>query len=106
MSAELSAGVPMNKCFGFTHGGLSHLCRTFIPTGIFVLCNSQENLCAGTAFLCSMNSLPYPPIFLVPDQCQHPLLLTTFLQKRIIGSVLVIVTYFFAAASTNATHLS
>ena len=42
MSRTLSSCVPRNRWFGFTHCGLSHECKTFIPSGIAPLCNSHD----------------------------------------------------------------
>ncbi len=46
ISRMLSAWVPNFKCLGFTHGGLSQICKMHIPLGIGPLAIIQEALCA------------------------------------------------------------
>lgn len=62
LSLLLSAYVPRDKWSGFTHLGLSQLCITNMPSGIFrLLKNVQDNLCASQFFLPADSiCLPYP----------------------------------------------
>lgn len=91
LSLALSRSVPMNRCKGLTHEGVSHLWQTIDPSGIEPKLSAQENLCATTV-LRLMPKCPYPSRVLDPFHVQQessPLDLSTNLQNRTHGSSLI-----------------
>ena len=70
-SCILSFCVPIKRCSVLQHGGLSHLCNTVIPSGIFPFFISHASLCVLTL-------LPFTAItpYLSPAPChsKQPLL--------------------------------
>src|SRR3990167_6701041 len=70
ISALFSLRVPTIKCLGLTHKGLSHLCKTLIPSLIFPFFISKETRWASFTFL-FIFILPYPVLFLLPVHNQH-----------------------------------
>ena len=59
ISSILSLCVPRNRCFGFTQGGLSHLCKTQSLSFILPWNNNHENLWARHILFLNLNH-PYP----------------------------------------------
>lgn len=69
ISRLLSAFVPSNKWAGLTHGGLSHECRTIIPSGTRLpLAISHETTCVYA----SPFSRGPRPIWPWPNGCRQP----------------------------------
>jgi len=69
ISRLLSAFVPSNKWAGLTHGGLSHVWRTIMPSGTHrLLAISQDTTCVYAR----PSSREPRPICPCPNGCRHP----------------------------------
>lgn len=72
MSLTFSAGVPRNRCAGFTHALTSHLWQTTMPGGIFPRNSFHATRCAPCSFP-SKRVAPYPSGRISPCHSQQPL---------------------------------
>lgn len=71
ISAELSAGVPRNKCAGLQQRRLSHLWQTDIPSGISPNANSHDKRCGYNCRQFTVNC-PYPSNRMLNCHGQQP----------------------------------
>lgn len=72
MSLVFNNIVPHSRCSGFTQAGLSHLCKTIIPSGMGPWYNSYETLCANFFGKVPLGRImPYPWLFLLPFHTQQ-----------------------------------
>lgn len=86
MSRMFSACVPKNKWSGLMHFGLSHLCKTFIPSGISDRNAIQETRCAHRD-LPLWEILVYPFLSMLVVRFQQPASSTaTLVIKRVFMS--------------------
>ena len=83
LSLALSVGVPIKRCSGLVHGGLSHLWQTYMPRGTSPKWSIHETRLAGAfSWLPPKRIMPYPNGCLAPTHSQQPSFLTTLAQKR------------------------
>lgn len=72
ISFELSCDVPLCKCSGFQHGGLSHLCRTKISFERIQSLTISKIIRWTPTCLPFMWILPCPSDLVAPFHIQHP----------------------------------
>lgn len=76
-SLLLSDGVPKKRCFGFRHLGLSQVCKTHKPFGMFPSFIKKYARAALWPFRCNLNN-PYPSRSHPPVQSQQSYLFPIF----------------------------
>lgn len=85
LSKLFSKTVPLTKCDGLTHAGLSQVCITIGLAESNPLYINCENLCARHCLPSNWNR-PYPSESVFPVHIQQESVFKTFDKKRISGS--------------------